>query len=811
MAKDRKKLLHMHSSIPDKQPTPASLEVGEIAVNNAKKQEFLSIKNTEDKVVRFSSDLQIIEWMEKKEVMPYVGYVRGDGGPEATSGDTPASDEKGSYGISNDDLLNNKSELVFKLNQVAAGLTTKHDKVNGAKDMYNEEINPTDDYGVNDGAGFFIDMSRYAMRDGNPSFSALTATCQTTLSGNTYIRDGASANTYGTDTGHTLDIKVTNNVVSGVTWDETLSAKTESISGRTTAIGNDGENLHVIGDTTEVHDGDVSITNKSDVVENTTGTTTINNTGKTTVNVVHGTEINSCEGISANTNTFIVKQCTGEAGKAQFDFCDAFTINSDDVKIAECTTDGSIVITEKVIETNAENTTINDSGNTVINTTGNSSTSTTGNVITNTTGTTTETKGGNVIENNNSDKTENTTGDHRVYVTGDTCVNSQSDANFYGKESTNIGVACDGTKGSATTVYGSTTINISGGTITETSTANTIVNVGGNLSETISGTTTIKTEDGTTIQTTAGDTSINTSGSTNITSTDDICAVADDTAAFVGTVKTNIGKNCSDGGQTATLNINGTTINETGDTINVSGATTININGTTINESGSTNNNKFNTVNNTANTINNNTSNYNITGTTNISGNTTISGTCTVGDTLIIKEGLEKTLSWEYGSVCNEPTSATSTNFKNDAKFIIPKTLSDVSCGVVDLTSGCLNINKNICVTGKIEVSNGVYNTSDERLKENIKRVSFEQMLAARNVGIKQFTYKNDEDKKLTYGVTAQDVVERKLSEIIHLNEEGYMSVDYTSLMILKIAYLENEVERLTDKLEKALEKLDSK
>jgi hypothetical protein len=41
MAKDRKKLLHIHSSIADKQPTPATLEVGEIAVNNAANQEFL--------------------------------------------------------------------------------------------------------------------------------------------------------------------------------------------------------------------------------------------------------------------------------------------------------------------------------------------------------------------------------------------------------------------------------------------------------------------------------------------------------------------------------------------------------------------------------------------------------------------------------------------------------------------------------------------------------------------------------------------------------------------------------------------------
>ena len=62
MAKDRKKLQHIHSSVPDKQPTPTTLEVGEIAVNNAAGQEFLSIKSTDNKVKRFSSDEQMITY-----------------------------------------------------------------------------------------------------------------------------------------------------------------------------------------------------------------------------------------------------------------------------------------------------------------------------------------------------------------------------------------------------------------------------------------------------------------------------------------------------------------------------------------------------------------------------------------------------------------------------------------------------------------------------------------------------------------------------------------------------------------------------
>jgi hypothetical protein len=694
MAKDRKKLQHMHSSIPDKQPTPASLEVGEIAVNNSAEQEFLSVKNTNNKVVRFSSDGQIIEWIERKEVMPYKGYVRGEGGPTTTSGDTPTSDDKGSYGVTNKNLLENKSQLVFKLNQVAADLTTKHDKVNGADDMFGEEINPTDDYGVNDGAGFFIDMSRYAMIDANPSFSALTATCQTTLSGNTFIRDGASANTYGTDTGHTLDIKVTNNVVSGVTWDETLSAKTENISGRTTTIGNDGENLHVIGKTVEVHDGDVTITNKSNVTDNTSGatvenhngTTTINNTGKTTVNVVHGTEINSCEGISANTNIFIVKQCSGERGKAEFDFCNKFAVNSSDVDITQCGDNGSITITEETVEINAEDTTINDSGDTTINTTGDTTLITSGS-------TTIKTEDGTTIQTTAGDTNINTTGDTNITSTSGICVVADKTAAFVGTVKTNIGKDCsDGGQTDVLNINGDT-INITGGTMSAYTSgktcvvANTDLNLGGNtntrigsdcagnpFSDNVYVSATTLTEVKSPTITLSGNTT-NITGATNVNiKGNDIC-ISGGTEASMGANAVKVGTNC-DGTtiaagisafSTNNVTITSQTINESGtSTVNIYGgdnvnvnskdvciigtneasmgaqtvnvgtdcggsmiATTINISGTTINEGGTTNNNTFTTVNNTATTINNSTTTYNITGTSNVNvygGDVCISG-----------------------------------------------------------------------------------------------------------------------------------------------------------------------------------------
>ena len=176
--KDRRKLQHIHSSIADKQPTPQSLEVGEIAVNNSANKEFLSLKNSNDKVVRFSSDSTIIDWMEKKEVMPYSGVV------------------------DNVHLDTNRSNIEIKINQVAAKNTPKYDKVNGAVDIDGQPVNPSTDGGKTDGAGIAIDMSRYAMIGANPSFSSVTVTHRSNLSGTTNISNGAG--------GEVLNITTTN-------------------------------------------------------------------------------------------------------------------------------------------------------------------------------------------------------------------------------------------------------------------------------------------------------------------------------------------------------------------------------------------------------------------------------------------------------------------------------------------------------------------------------------------------------------------------------------------------------------------------
>ena len=144
MAKNRKKLIHVHSSVTDKQPTQESLEYGELAVNNSKEMSFISTKNSSDEVVRFSEDKTLVDWMERKTVFPYTAS------------------------IGNVDLDANKSNIEFKMNQLVAKNTPKSNDVNHAKDIDKQDIDG--------GVGFAIDMSRYAMIGANPSFKTISAT-----------------------------------------------------------------------------------------------------------------------------------------------------------------------------------------------------------------------------------------------------------------------------------------------------------------------------------------------------------------------------------------------------------------------------------------------------------------------------------------------------------------------------------------------------------------------------------------------------------------------------------------------------------
>ena len=292
MAKDRKKLVHIHSNITDKQPRPEALEVGEIAVNNGisgnTDRSFLSIKNANNEVVRFSSDEQMISWTEKKEVIPFEGQVRGENGPESTKD----SGDYGSYGITNDDLLNNKSNLVIKFNQVAASNTPKSKIINGGKDIYGKLVNGTPD-ASREGAGIAIDMSRYAMRGANPSFSSLTITNGTTLEGGLNV----SGNT---KIGNGLNVTGATNIngATKITGDTTFNGN-ETVNGNLTVTGD----TNISGNTTIK--GDTNISGNTTIDKNLTvnGDTKLHKLSATTANVTNLYATSNISGSSLTATT----------------------------------------------------------------------------------------------------------------------------------------------------------------------------------------------------------------------------------------------------------------------------------------------------------------------------------------------------------------------------------------------------------------------------------------------------------------------------------------------------------------------------
>ena len=234
MAKNRKKLIHVHSSVPDKQPTQESLEYGELAVNNSKEMSFISTKNSSDEVVRFSEDKTLVDWMERKTVFPYTAS------------------------IGNVDLDVNKSNIEFKMNQLVAKNTPHYNDVNHAKDIDGQDIEG--------GVGFAIDMSRYAMIGANPSFKTISATTiyrvpSDNISGNTV--DKALEEVY---TRSKVTSREENNLLKFFQDGNEISSI--SLSSLSPIKGGDGNNSSVVIGDTQKANGDYSFAEGQNTIAN---------------------------------------------------------------------------------------------------------------------------------------------------------------------------------------------------------------------------------------------------------------------------------------------------------------------------------------------------------------------------------------------------------------------------------------------------------------------------------------------------------------------------------------------------------------
>ena len=90
---------------------------------------------------------------------------------------------------------------------------------------------------------------------------------------------------------------------------------------------------------------------------------------------------------------------------------------------------------------------------------------------------------------------------------------------------------------------------------------------------------------------------------------------------------------------------------------------------------------------------------------------------------------------------------------------------------------------------------------SDRTLKENISLINEEDSKNSEYVSLKEFNFKEDEDKVKHYGVIAQEVQEAGLYNLVKEDKDGKLSVDYISLLILKISRLENKVKELDNQI----------
>ena len=127
---------------------------------------------------------------------------------------------------------------------------------------------------------------------------------------------------------------------------------------------------------------------------------------------------------------------------------------------------------------------------------------------------------------------------------------------------------------------------------------------------------------------------------------------------------------------------------------------------------------------------------------------------------------------------------------------------------LTDWANNTLLIPGNLIVNGQITATSAIYSTSDINLKENIELADDVKKAQANKIEVKSFNFKSDEKKTKVYGIIAQELEARGLEEIVQTSDDGYKTVDYTSLMMLKIAYLEKENKELRSMIEDIQKKL---
>ena len=167
-----------------------------------------------------------------------------------------------------------------------------------------------------------------------------------------------------------------------------------------------------------------------------------------------------------------------------------------------------------------------------------------------------------------------------------------------------------------------------------------------------------------------------------------------------------------------------------------------------------------------------------------IPGNLSASGTTNLGTTIIGTNNSTKGLTIHGNIDATGWTKIGSTlNVSGKTTLGSPDTSADLQ------VYGSINATNNI-------TASAFYESSDKNLKEDITSISAIDL--ARDIQLKEFRFKADGIKR--YGVIAQDLLEEGLDNLVS-TKNNHLTVDYISLLCLKIAQLEEEIKKIKMKL----------
>lgn len=152
------------------------------------------------------------------------------------------------------------------------------------------------------------------------------------------------------------------------------------------------------------------------------------------------------------------------------------------------------------------------------------------------------------------------------------------------------------------------------------------------------------------------------------------------------------------------------------------------------------------------------------------------------------------------GATISYDNSTYSVSTHSHSTYVVgPASATDTAVAIYDGITGKLIKNSGVTINGSNVISAANFQLSDRRLKINIEPIS--DLDKFDKIDMCQFLMKDDETKRLRFGVIAQDIY-KIAPELVYKDTSGRLSVSYIDLLIGKIARMEEIIKELERRIE---------